>query len=213
MKSRKPSRRNLYFIRDEFLSDPYIAIDDRTEVLLFGDLAGFQYLQDCLLKAQTSTRCVHLTHLDMRTFTMSCTILPAQRSVKRARLKFLERLIFVGRQPRIEFLIYGTLAGYRSLSRTLQATIRRTDEDVEKHFHLDNRFDRSIASGSINLQVCQPLRVWKPDKLPRYVHKMIYHKPNGTFQLNSSRYQYELSHPVRYKAPNPNEDPVAFSLR
>jgi hypothetical protein len=182
------SSKHLYFIRDEFRHDASCCIADKTEVCVFGDIAGFKYFQRCLEKAKSIKRNIHLSRLDARSFTMHCTILSADRTLKEKKLKFIERLIYIRRKPRVELVVFGTIKGYDFLIKLIQSFIDSTSENMNQHVHLDDYSNRILAKRSINIQLTHPLKVWAKEKvLPRYWAE-IFEKPLPTFLPRQAKY-------------------------
>ena len=204
---------NLFFVRGEMLTDITYHVEDKTEVSVYGDVPGFEYFQTCLRRAKTAKTNIHLARLNFRTHSMRCTVLRANHSIGRKKLKFLERLTFWNRKPRMEFVIYGTPRGYDYLITLLQSSVDASTNDVDEHIHLDDLYSPVLAKRSINLRITDPLTEWEKSRVPSHVWQEIYREPSDSYLPSHSLHRFDLEHPERYLELDPRKDPYLFSLR
>lgn len=195
--------KHLFFVRDQFSEDVTVCISDKTEVCVYGDVNGYKYFVRCLERAKTSKRIFHLKELDFRSHTMYCTILPAYRELKAARVKMIERVVFVGRQPKVELIIYGTERGYDYMIKNLEAFITTTTEDQKCHWHFDDFHFPMLIKRSVNMQITDPLKSWTKEKVLPWVWTAIYDAPLPTHLPEATKYcdpePYEGIHVKHYR--------------
>ena len=104
------------FLKGSDCSDYY---ETKTNVYVFGDLPGYQRFAKLLRLAEKAPQTIPPAS---RSHGMNCVILPACKKLGNAsRIKFIERLVYLDRQPRMELVIYGTPKAYRYLARELLA--------------------------------------------------------------------------------------------
>ena len=113
--------------------------EDKTGVLIFGDIVGYQYMQSCLTEACESDANVHLDRIKACGTSMQCVILrPASYPPKKPRMRLFERIIFKHDEPEMELIICGNRPAYRQLVDHVGWLISNSADDLDQHVHVDD---------------------------------------------------------------------------
>lgn len=90
---------------------------------------------------------------------MQCVILPATSSPSKGpKLKFLERKIFVSREPEMELIVLGNRRGYQLIDRLLEHLITKFPDEPDDHSHLDQK--EVVDAHGATLNIRGPLTRW-----------------------------------------------------
>lgn len=155
---------NIKFIRSSVTLDTEWEFEEKTDVLVFGDVEGYRYFQAKVREATNSKNNVHLDIVKQCGNSMQCVILKAlDKPSKRPRIKFLERKIFKNDSPEMELIIVGNRDGLQAFSDDFDTIIEDSSSDLGGHHHYDDNFANWIVKRSVALNVREPLAVWKKE--------------------------------------------------
>lgn len=185
---------HLYFIRSITTVVSECLYEAKTDVYMFGDIAGFSYFLDCLDNAKRG-KTVNI-RAPARSNGMPALVLSTNTaSAARARVRFFERIIFRRSRPEMEFVVFGNRAGYQRLADAIRRVMGHTTEPLDAHVHLDDDLDSWIARRSIALNVRAPLQNWNRKALGSY--------STAIFGKNNHRLPSGISYlsPWPYKLP------------
>lgn len=161
--------KHIYFIRSYtgyYNCDYY---EQKTDVWIFSDIKGYNYLVDKLKKARNSKKNIRLLELDFKSNTMNVVLLkPVYNSIKQPRIKFAERIIYIRNKPEMELIIIGNKPGYDYLIDIFNDFINDSREDLNAHLHLDDQYNKELVKRSISLNIRDALKVWNKNKLDIY---------------------------------------------
>lgn len=162
---------NIFFIRAKTIIDSPIECESLTDVWLFGDIDGYNYLIKCLtqqIKNNKPVRVLPKNKVSMSVLILSATTIPK----KSPRLIIKERLIRLNSENRMEMILFGNMKGYEYLIGIIKIMIKNSSNDLSNHIHIDYQ-DKALIQRSISLNIREPLSKWKPNILGVY-KKMIY---------------------------------------
>lgn len=159
---------HLHFVRSRTAIQSESRYDSKTDVYMFGDTAGFSRFLDGLRSAERG-EAVRLSPTGNRSTGMHALIMSANtaRGVS-PRIRFFERVIFVRKRARMEFVIYGNGSAYRRLADDIQKLLDRGGSPLLDHLHLDDESDRWILRRSIAVNIRMPLGAWSRSALGSY---------------------------------------------
>ena len=165
----KMSTTNLTFIRSQSCMDCWDYYEIKTDVLVFGDVEGYEYFRQQLSRAQAAKENVHLTWLEQHPTSMRSVILPAcDDGAAEARLKFIERFVSGNSGPNMELVIFGNKTGFRYLAYKLEKMEKEFVGQPSEHIHLDDITDPHVVPRSVSLNLRGPLRKWERDNFDEY---------------------------------------------
>ena len=157
------------FIRSKTVFDCWDFYESKTEVIIFGDRAGYRILSRKLLRASRSK--VNIEFLSRNQNSMRVVILPVQKAHGRSpRLKFVERFVHFQSVANMELVIAGNAAGYRYFAGKLSGFLAASRVDVTDHIHLDDMADRVVIPRSVALHIRAPLVKWTSKGLGDFAH-------------------------------------------
>ena len=169
---------HLAFIRSSTCYDCWDYYECKTDVWVFGDVGGYQYLRQEIFKASKATDNIYLTILDKHSTSMRGVILPAKKiKTQKPRLKFIERFVSDESGTNMELVIYGNLAGYQYLAETIETLIKKYAGNPSEHIHLDDQSDPYIIARSVSLNLRGPLHKWRKQNMEEYAN-LVYNKSN-----------------------------------
>ena len=90
----------LHLIRSKMACEWGTYYEEKTDVWLFGDLAGYASLQATLAEAMKSRHPVLLPHKRKSNSMRLCILPAASRPTRAPRLKLVERIVFLAVRPR-----------------------------------------------------------------------------------------------------------------
>lgn len=164
---------NIFFIRGKTIIDSPIEYESLTDIWLFGDIDGYNYLIKCLtqqIKNNKPVRMLPKNKVSMSVLILSATTIPK----KSPRLIIKERLIRLNSENRMEMILFGNMKGYKYLISRIKIMIKNSSNDLSNHIHIDYH-DKALIQRSISLNIREPLSEWKPNLLGVY-KKMIYQR-------------------------------------
>lgn len=199
----------LYFVRSKTTSEWECYWGDKTDVWVFGDVPGYEYLQAEVLRARTARKTCDLTAKPSRSNSTRAVIVPAARSpATLPRVKIIERIVFRAEQPEMELIFYGNRRGYERLARLIDGLVRRAVKrnfcDPYDHDHINDWNDHWVVKGSVALNVRGPFRDWRPDEM--FYHRFIF-DPAEKQVPHSFRY-LKAEHWEPYRLPTVRNNPV-----
>lgn len=166
---------NLAFIRSTTSFECWDYYEKKTDVWVFGDVEGYDWFQQAILKATNGNNNIHLTLLEEHPTSMRAVLLPAKTDDSRGpRLKFIERLVSSQSSPNMELVIFGNEGGYDYLQNKIAKATREHTNNPSEHIHLDDLSDRHVVPRSISLNIRGPILAWEAKNLGQYsdlVHK------------------------------------------
>ena len=159
----------LAFIRSKTVFDCWDFYESKTEVIVFGDRAGYRLLRSKLLRACRSKGNLEL--LSENQNSMRAVILPVQKTHGRSpKLKFVERFINFQKAANMELVIAGNAPGYRYFADKLYGLLASRKCDITDHIHLDDMADRFVIPRSVALNIRAPLKEWNSKALGDFAH-------------------------------------------
>jgi hypothetical protein len=156
---------HLHFHRSltEIEADEYF--DSKTDVWVFGDVEGYCVWIKSIQKALDSRRPVALPEISLRSNSMLAVLMPVSHKPSRVpRLKIIERLVFLRKNPRMEVVFHANVKGYQRLVSMIDDLIDQSSGCPRDHFHLDDW----IVKRSVGVNVRGPLRKWSRKNLVEY---------------------------------------------
>jgi hypothetical protein len=166
--------KNLFFIRSTTGRHSWEYYELKTEVLMFGDIKGYKYFVDCLNAARFSLSNVYLDEIDTTSNSMRVVVLPSiEVAAGEARLRIIERPVFVNESANMELVICGNSSGYKHLAALVNQIASDTDEDLDNHLHLDDDTDACLIRRSVSLNIRSPLIEWSKKKLEHWVDTVL----------------------------------------
>jgi hypothetical protein len=187
---------SLFFIRTAGVFCCWDYYESKTDVLIFGDVAGYRSFSQTILKAKTSKSNLHLSLLDGHPQSMRGVILPAKADKSsRPRLKLIERFVHFKGRPNMELIIFGNQRGYDYLSEMITRLAHSKDSDPSEHVHLDDLVDSVLVRRSVSLNIRAPLGHWNRRGLGEY-SGLVYGKnldrlPPGLEYMTKTKERYE----------------------
>lgn len=193
--------KRLYFARSRWCCDePFY--ETRTDVWVYGDIPGFEYFASCINEAITGDSVVDMIEIPRRGNSMRAVILPPREKPRvRPRVRFYERCIFPSGRKNMELIVVGNKPGYQRLAKVLQEMINDTNGDPADHFHADDTLTNWVATGSVSLNIRDPLITWNKKNLEHY-HEHVYRKDELSFPGD----MFWLDEP--YDPPDPRDFPL-----
>ena len=171
--------KNLFFIRSTTGIHSWEYYELKTEALMFGDVEGYQYFVDCLNAARSSTRNVHLDEIDARSNSMRVVVVPSREvAAGEARLRIIERPVFVNESANMELVICGNSGGYQHLAALVNQAATDTEEDPDNHLHLADATDACLIRRSVSLNIRSPLIEWSKKKLGHWADAVFDRQPD-----------------------------------
>ncbi len=198
---------HLYFIRSVsgWLADEFY--DQRTDVWVFGDLAGYRHFQHGLRRAKERDK-ITVLDLPADSATMNVVILPAAKGrASKPRLKVIERFVFIDKNPQMELVLYGNETAYDHLCRVIDLAMTSSLGDPIDHFHVDEGPggpDCFLIPRSVSLNIRGPLFEWSLDKLESHYREMIVER--GEYYLPKD-YRHCIPQDYPYSEPNSKTNP------
>lgn len=188
----------LYFIRLKMCFDTPDYYERRTDVWVFGDVAGYAYFVEQLNLAKKSTANIHVNCSKKPPNSMRVVITPAQRRLRTPRVKIVERVVLAADSFEMELVIAGNAAGYSWLSRLFM--------NVGDHDHVDDiKCYDLVEPRSVGLNVREPLKRWSRKGL-EYQESLVYERQASFLPGGLCTPDPELN---RYEEP----DPTHWSLK
>ncbi len=185
----------LYFIRLKMCWDTPDYYERRTDVWVFGDVAGYANFIEQLGRAKTLTTNIHVDCSRKPPNSMRVVITPAQRRLRKPRVKIVERAVLCGGSFEMELVIAGNAAGYSWLSRVFR--------NVSDHDHVDDItcYDR-VEPRSVALNIREPLKRWSRKGL-EYHDSLVHVRqasflPGGLCTPDAALNRYEEANPTRW---------------
>lgn len=197
----------LHLIRSKVSWEAENIYEEKTDVWVMGDVAGYTSLRVAIAKAMRDKRPVLLPHQRKSNSMRLCILPAASLPIRAARLKLVERIVFFGRAPEMELIIYGNRAGYKWLSDCLKMACTRLLDDPSEHIHLDDWHDRRIVRRSVAVNIRGALSKWSRAGLQQYDTIVFDRQP--TYLPAGIEYLSKESFP--YRPPTAEEEP--FQLR
>jgi len=200
--------RHLVFIRSITSWDPYQ--DQRTNVLVYGDVAGYEYFHSELLRtSRRSRRLVELSEIPRRSKSMRVVLVPAEPPVpSRPKMKIAEWLVYRTRRPEMELIFYANPAGFRRLAAIVRRLLNESIDDPWDHEHVDDWYDRWIVKRSVSLNIRGPVRRWTRRALAEHAETAF----GGTSHYLSEDAEGMKPEDYPYEPPSPKTHPM-LSLR
>src|SRR5215210_6328589 len=167
---------NLAFIRSVTCVESWDYYESKTDVWCFGDLGGYRYLRQILLRARNARQNIQLNLLKAHPTSMRCVILPPIKGgLSKPRVKFIERFVSSSGQPNMELVIFGNRGGYKFLSERVTHLLEQSAGDPSDHAHLDDLVDKEVVPRSVSINLRGPVRAWNRKHLEEYAG-MIFSK-------------------------------------
>lgn len=142
--------------------------ESKTEVWVFGDVDGYNWAAANLAKANDLAINTHLDEIAPDSNSMRVVILPAERVIKQpARVKAIERLVYLYDEWKMELVLNGNASGYDLLARAF-TTICCKAGDPSQHIEYDDRADSLLVPRSVSLNIRAPLHQWSRSGLREY---------------------------------------------
>lgn len=183
--------KHLTFIRCSTAFHCWDYYEQKTEVWVLGDVAGFRYFARKLAAATTSRGSVHLDVYDPHFAGMCVLVLPAARTdMRRPRLKLIERFVRYRGQPKMELVIHGNQKGYELIANLLLKLCESTQGSPADHVHLDDHSCKYLVKRSVSLNIRAPLLNWSRKNLLEYVDLVYPKQPNASLPA-------DLAHPAQ----------------
>lgn len=157
----------LYFIRGLVTHDSDDSFWKNTDIWIFGDIKGYEYLISKLKEAKSNNVNIEIPkNCDM---SMQCLILKAaEKPKKQPRLKLIERKIFKNEEPEMELIIYGNINGYNELIESIEYSIANYINRPDEHSHIEEGWCDYIVKRSVSLNIRGPLQNWDVQQLGDY---------------------------------------------
>ena len=188
-------RMQLHLIRNEMAYEAPEFYEAKTDVWVFGDVAGYRYLVRRLEAASNSRKNIHLIHCSKPGNGMRVVLLPAATKPRSARLRLVERIVFLTDTPEMELVIRANRAGYQRLAAIVEDIAKCGIDNPMDHRHVDDMEDRWVVKRSVALNIRGPVRKWSKkalgdcghfvfDRLPTFI-------PRGIEYLSRETWPYE----------------------
>lgn len=193
----------LHLIRSKTVCEMPSCYEEKTEVLVFGDVAGYQALQEALRAAMSTGQITRPSSLGIDRNSMRVCILPASATARRhPQLKLIERIVFVERSPEMELVIYGNAAGYSWLIDAIEQAATTYLGDPSEHIHLDDFNDPRMVRRSVAMNIRGALRSWSRDELEHYAALVFDRQP--TYLPSNIGHLTRATCPYEYPVPGTN---------
>lgn len=143
--------------------------ESKTDVCVFGDRKGYDYLIARLASAKTAKQPVRVADIVRVENSMQAVVLPARKIAgNRPRLKLWERIIFERGKPAMELVMCGNRAGYNRLAGIVRSLAIHGGPPLLDHSHVDDWVDDWVIKRSVSLNVRAPLAKWSRASLDYY---------------------------------------------
>jgi len=184
--------------------------DEKTDVWVFGDVAGYEYFHNELLRAaRRKRRLVELSEIPRTSKSMRVVLVPAAPPLpKRPKMKIAERIVFHRRRPQMELILYANPAGFRRLAAIVDHLLNVAIDCPWDHEHVDDWYDRWIVKRSVSLNIRGPVRRWTRRALAEYADTVF----KGTKHYLPEDIQWMEPKDNPYEPPSPKTHPM-LSLR
>jgi hypothetical protein len=160
---------NLAFIRSATCFECWDYYEKKTDVWVFGNVDGYDWFRQNLVKATRATKNIHLTLLEQHPTSMRSVILPAKTDDSpRPRLKFIERFVSSQGSPNMELVIFGNEAGYLYLADKIAKLANENVGSPSEHVHLDDLSDPHVVPRSVSLNLRGPIQKWEAKHFGEY---------------------------------------------
>ena len=171
--------------------------ETQTAAVVFGDVRGYEYLRDSLLRARTSASCIDLSEIPQRSNSMRVVLTPAPSDDKRtARLKLIERIVFRKAAPEMETVLHGNRKGYDRLAQTVTDLLAKSVDRLHDHEHVDDLTCPWVMKRSIGLNIRGPVARWSRKAVAAY-QNVIFEKgkhylPDDIGYLDRQSFPYQV---------------------
>ncbi|PCJ51356.1 MAG: hypothetical protein COA79_26495 [Planctomycetota bacterium] len=185
----------VYFIRGVVTHDSDCEYWKNTDIWVFGDIKGYEYLISKLNDAKNQNVTINIQkNCDL---SMQCLILSASdKPEKRARVKLVERKIFKNEEPEMELIIYGNIKGYNKLIEELEHSIKNYVNKPDEHSHIEEGWSDYVVKRSVSLNIRGPLQTWNVEELDCYKEYLIERQPtylpDDCSYMTKKLWKYEL---------------------
>lgn len=192
----------IYFIRGLVTHDCDNYYWKNTDIWIFGDIKGYEYLISKLNEAKKNNVSIEIPKNCDKS--MQCLILKAaEKPKKRARLKLIERKIFKNEEPEMELIIYGNINGYNELINKIEYSIANYIDRPDEHLHIEEGWCDFVVKRSVSLNLRGPLKIWEVEQLGDY-RRVITERQNEYLPDDCSYMKKRL---WKYKIPLAGEYP------
>lgn len=187
---------NLAFIRSATCFESWDYYERKTDVWIFGDVEGYDWLRQKFLDAMGATENCRLSILQKHLTSMKSVILPAESTGDQSpRFKVIERLIPDPATPNLELVFFGNASGYQYLADKLATLVKKHSGNPSEHVHLDDLVDPNMVPRSVSLNLRGPVHKWEREKFGEYAGLVYSISPD----LLPSELDYRLHQKVEYE--------------
>ena len=149
---------NIFFVRSQCQLETWCRYDNKTEIIVLGDVRGFEHLCNLFGRARSSSKGIHIDSEDDNS--MAALILPAAIHPRRAALRIVERPITRGGFSGMELVFYGNASGYQRIRDAIAKAIVRRRLTNDEHVHIDDEVDSYMVKRSVALNIRAPFTKW-----------------------------------------------------